>query len=139
MKQCHSDVYVLVSQPTLEIGDLAGRAAAPQLKLLLASVPEERRFVAANVYEDAHVSQDDVLERVVEVARKECDAEIEEVDARTGGMGVVEDGPIKPKLLRVEFTGGELEQNGTYPHRPTRALFRCWMALGWHFMTLTGG
>lgn len=66
-----------------------------------------RSYLASKVYQD-DVKFEEVVEQLQDFAIRMCDAEVEEVDAKTGSFSGFDD--MKPKVIRVDF--GKLPEGG---------------------------
>ncbi|PUU80673.1 vacuolar ATP synthase subunit S1-domain-containing protein [Tuber borchii] len=99
IKLCASEAYILVQQPGAHASDFASPEAAPTLYAALQAI-EGSSFTVDNVH-----GKDGEAESLTEIlaryAEETCDAEVEEVDAKTASFGGFDD--MKPKVIRVDF------------------------------------
>ncbi|RPA93991.1 BIG1-domain-containing protein [Choiromyces venosus 120613-1] len=99
IKLCASEAYILVHQPGVHASDFASSKAAPTLYTALQAT-EGSSFTVDNVYERG-VEAESLTEIMTRYAEETCDAEVEEVDAKTGSFGGFDD--MKPKVIRLDF------------------------------------
>ncbi|KAH8147408.1 uncharacterized protein LAJ45_08564 [Morchella importuna] len=109
---CDADAYILVTQPGLHASDFAHASSAPRLSTVFKEVGVERAQAVSKVYE-YDVKFEDIADILQDFAIATCDAEVEEVDAKTGNFGGFDD--MKPKLIRVDFE--TLPENGPARHK----------------------
>ncbi|PWW75160.1 BIG1-domain-containing protein [Tuber magnatum] len=99
IKLCASEAYILVQLPGAHASDFASSKAAPTLYTALQTT-EGSSFAVDNVY--GHGAEAESLtETMTRYAEEACDAEVVEVDAKTGSFGGFDD--MKPKVIRVNF------------------------------------
>ncbi|KAG0138406.1 vacuolar ATP synthase subunit S1-domain-containing protein [Tuber indicum] len=106
IKLCASEAYILVQQPGAHTSDFAYSKAAPTLYAALHAA-EGSSLTVDNVYEQG-AEAESLTEIMARYAEEACDAEVEEVDAKTGSFGGFDD--MKPKVIRVDFA--ELPMGG---------------------------
>lgn len=109
---CDADAYILVTQPGLHASDFAHASSAPRLSTVFKEVGVERAQAVSKVYE-YDVKFEDIADILQDFAIATCDAEVEEVDAKTGNFGGFDD--MKPKLIRVDFE--TLPESGPARHK----------------------
>jgi len=81
IKLCASEAYILVQQPGAHASDFASPEAAPTLYTALQAA-EGSSFTVDNVYGKSGESES-LTEIIARYAEETCDAEFEEVDAKS--------------------------------------------------------
>jgi len=81
IKLCASEAYILVQQPGAHASDFASPEAAPTLYTALQAA-EGSSFTVDNVYGKSGESES-LTEIIARYAEETCDAELEEVDAKS--------------------------------------------------------
>ncbi|CUS14549.1 unnamed protein product [Tuber aestivum] len=120
IKLCASEAYILVQQSGAHASDFASSKAAPTL-YAASQAAEGSSFTVDNVYEQ-DVDAESLTEIMARYAEEMCDAEIEEVDAKTGSFGGFND--MKPKVIRVDFA--ELPTERKARMKALRENGECW-------------